>query len=93
MLTLIMIKADILVRASGNMNDQKEVLAGAEATFIPLIMKLIRLRLTHDEKLNVSQNVYNAFLKHQNNRKEKEDEKKKKMSTTKNSHKNYLLRF
>ena len=39
--------------------------AAAAATYIPFIMNLIKPSLSRKEKFNISQNVYNAFMRKQ----------------------------
>ena len=70
------------------------------ATFIPFIMHLIRVNLTHDEKLNISQNLYSAYKKKINckNVINKEDNVAAKVDklAKKGQHvpqRNYVLRF
>ncbi len=85
--------------------DNQEAAAAAAATFIPFIMNLIKPSLSRKEKLNISQNVYNAFMRKKqeeriiNENKEKafwqNEEKFPKFHSTQNLHKNkpYFLRF
>ena len=70
------------------------------ATFIPFIMHLIRGNLTHDEKLNISQNLYSAYKKKINGKNviNKEDNVAAKVDklAKKGQHvpqRNYVLRF
>ncbi len=58
LMTLSVIRGDLLIEESAKKSDQ-----GEAATFIPFITHLIRVKLTHDEKLNISQNLYNAYKK------------------------------
>ena len=44
--------------------------AAAAATYIPFIMNLIKSSLSHKEKFNISQNVYNAFRRKQQQQEE-----------------------
>ena len=53
----------ILISQNSNIENSDE--NEAAATYIPFIMNLIKLSLTQKEKLYLSQNVYNAFLKQQ----------------------------
>ncbi len=61
LMTLSVIKGDLLIEERAKKSDQ-----GEAATYIPFITHLIRVKLTHDEKLNISQNLYNAYKKKMN---------------------------
>jgi hypothetical protein len=58
LMTLSVIRGYLLLEESAKKSNQ-----GEAASFIPFKPHLIRVKLTHDEKLNISQNLYNAYKK------------------------------
>ena len=91
-MTLSVIRCDSQLEESAKESDA--------ATFIPFIMHLIRAKLTHDEKLNISQNLYSAYKKKINGKNviNKEDNVAAQMDklAKKGQHvpqRNYVLRF
>ena len=98
---LVIIMTFSVIRGDSQLEESaKESDAGEAATFIPFIMHLIRAKLTHDEKLNISQILYSAYKKKINGKNviNKEDNVAAQMDKLAKTgqhvpQRNYVLRF